>query len=347
MSSSRAFARRTGARPASSLSDGDPRLPDHRRLRGGDRRGGSLRGHSGGTGPPATGRSHGGAAVTATTSTGWPTSSPACSRRTANASAAHGASSGGPPFTSRGAHGRRARGTRRVRRSSAPGSRPLLGRPSRAAPADGACRTACSASVCVDPLPASPDVFVELDANSAARLSPDEIARLDDARAPPARRRDHRGRADRAVRARLAALLRRPVRTAPAGAHRRRGVDRHQSLARRALRAAHAGRPSSPRLASPCCSCTASRASCRCTRPRRRAHWCPAGSSSAVEECGHFPWLERPGSVRGAVETSSRARLARMTRPRPLQLHARRGRAGGRRCARAPVRGHRRRRVAI
>ena len=29
----------------------------------------------------------------------------------------------------------------------------------------------------------------------------------------------------------------------------------------------------------------------------------PGGQFVAVEECGHFPWLERPGSVRGAVET--------------------------------------------
>jgi pimeloyl-ACP methyl ester carboxylesterase len=29
----------------------------------------------------------------------------------------------------------------------------------------------------------------------------------------------------------------------------------------------------------------------------------PGGQFVVVEECGHFPWLERPGSVRGAIET--------------------------------------------
>ena len=28
----------------------------------------------------------------------------------------------------------------------------------------------------------------------------------------------------------------------------------------------------------------------------------PGGQFVAVEDCGHFPWLERPGSVRGAIE---------------------------------------------
>ena len=151
--------------------------------------GGSLRGHSGGTGPPAL-LLHGGAAVPdyldglAAELAGVFTTYRYTQRGTRP-------SSGGPPFTIE-AHmddalavldtfgigrawvvGHSWGGHLALHLLTTHPERLLLG------------------VVCVDPLPASPNVFVELDANVRSRLSPDEITRLDELERRRRGRRDH------------------------------------------------------------------------------------------------------------------------------------------------------------
>ena len=235
--------------------------------------GGSLRGHSGGTGPPAL-LLHGGAAVPdyldglADELAGLFTTYRYTQRGTRP-------SSGGPPFTIE-AHmddslavldafgierawvvGHSWGGHLALHLLTAHPDR-LLG------------------VVCVDPLPASPDVFVELDADVRSRLSADEIARLDELE-----RRRRAGQITEDELIERFALVWPHYFVVPCALPRRRtsASRRRSAPIARSASTSSGGRWStgSPPLASPCCSCTASRASCRCTRPRRPAHWCPAG----------------------------------------------------------------------
>lgn len=261
--------------------------------------GGSLRGHSGGAGPPAL-LLHGGAAVPdyldglAAELAGVFTTYRYTQRGTQP-------SSGGPPFTIE-AHMDDALAVLDafgIERAWVVGHswgghlalHLLTAHPER-----------LLGVVCVDPLPASPDVFVELDTNVRSRLSPDEITRLDELER---RRRAGEITEDELIE-RFALVW--PhyfvvpcALPPPAHIGVEASIGTNRSLGEHFERRTLVDRLPSARLPvlfvhgkESIVPLHASAATCALV---------PGGQFVAVEECGHFPWLERPGSVRGAVET--------------------------------------------
>jgi pimeloyl-ACP methyl ester carboxylesterase len=261
--------------------------------------GGSLAGHDGGSGPPAL-LLHGGAAVPdyldglAVELSGLFTTYRYTQRGTPP-------SAGGPPFTIE-AHmedGLAVLDAFGIERAWAVGHswgghlalHLLVAHPDR-----------LLGVVCVDPLPASPDVFVEMRANLRSGLSADEVARLD---ALERRRRTGEITEDELIE-RFELVWPHyfyvPGCALPPPSHigvqasigTNRSLDEH--FERRTL-LDHLPAAKLPTLfvhgEQSVVPLYASAATCALV---------PGGEFVAVPECGHFLWIERPGCVRDAVE---------------------------------------------
>jgi pimeloyl-ACP methyl ester carboxylesterase len=155
--------------------------------------------------------------------------------------------------------------------------------------------------VCVDPLPADADVFVEIDANLRRPLSPDQIARLDEV--------EDRRRAGEVSEEQLIerfalvwpGYFRDPRKALPPPEHIgvEASIGTNRSLAKhfdRGTLARHLPSASLPVLfvhgEQSAIPMHASAATCALV---------PNAEFVAVAECGHFVWVEQPGSVRKAV----------------------------------------------
>lgn len=154
--------------------------------------------------------------------------------------------------------------------------------------------------VCIDPLPDA-GVFVELDANLRRRLAPDQIVRLDEVE--DRRRVGEVTEEDLIERFALVwpGFFHRPEPALPSPGHV--GVEAYigtnQSLAEHFERGTLA-----QRLPSATVPALFVHGEQSVIPPRASAATCglvPGAEFVTVAECGHFPWIEQPGSVRNAV----------------------------------------------
>jgi pimeloyl-ACP methyl ester carboxylesterase len=156
--------------------------------------------------------------------------------------------------------------------------------------------------VAVDPLGASADVFPEMDANLRSELTPDEIAELD--------RIEARRRAGEVTEAEL---VRRFALVWPGYFHDRAlalpgpthigveaSIGTNRSLAEHFERGTLRERLPSATL--PVLFVHGEKSALPVRGSRDTARLIPGAELVLVPAAGHFPWVERPGSVRNAVE---------------------------------------------
>lgn len=157
--------------------------------------------------------------------------------------------------------------------------------------------------VCVDPLPASADVLAELNANLRRGLSPEEVARLDETEA-----RRQAGKVTEAELVERFALIwpqlfLDPSLALPSPPH----VGVEASIGTNRSLAEHLERGTLvhglPNANLPVLFVNGAQSA---MPQRSTVETCALIAGAVVvlvPECGHFPWVEQPGSVRGAVDS--------------------------------------------
>jgi proline iminopeptidase len=163
--------------------------------------------------------------------------------------------------------------------------------------------------VAVDPLGAFADVFPKQSANQRRGRTPAEVAEIDSIEAR--RRAGDVTEAELVRRFELvwpayfvdSALALPPPRRV--GVEASLGTNRSpaEHLERGTLRD---GLPAAELLV---CFVHGEKSAIPVSSTRRTAELVPGAQVVVVEDCGHFPWVERPGSVRDAVEACDRGRM--------------------------------------
>jgi proline iminopeptidase len=157
--------------------------------------------------------------------------------------------------------------------------------------------------VCVDPLAASADVLAELNANLRRGLSPEEIAWLDEIEARRQAGEVTEGELVERFALIWPQLFLDPSRAPPAPSHvgAEASIGTNRSLAEHFEHGTLVHRLPNAELPVLFVHGTHSAMPLRAT-----VETCALIARAelvVVPECGHFPWLEQPGSVRGAVES--------------------------------------------
>ena len=153
--------------------------------------------------------------------------------------------------------------------------------------------------LCVDPLGAYGDIFEDFGRNLRRAVSPEAIVRIREVEAP--RREGTATEAELLERSTIVwpvYFARSGERAAASGrAHRRPVFGRDERVDRGPLRARHARRTGCPGWTSRRSSSTAPTMPLPPRSSIETAAPIPGARVELIEDCGHFPWMERPGEL--------------------------------------------------